>query len=170
MDLLERRRMMMSAGGGWKTYTLTNYHSSGQPTDMIDTGIRLYNMSEWELTATFTIDFPAGIVTNQVLFINANSTYPTVRLVRSSSGSTTYLGSMSTSTSGYNKTLTLTASWNKDDGGNATLIGSGINLSSTIAKSYSRYNTSTLILLRYLRNVIDVPTGTIHSLTIRYKE
>lgn len=166
MDLLERRRMMMSAGGGWKTYTLTDHTFPGTADQSLDTGLELYKMSEWELKVVFTATSSTSL---RVVKFGTGSYNYTLNVTTSSARiilSGSIHNAKSTDVSAVNNTLTLTASWKAGVEGSATLTGTGVNLSVPLLVNSPRDGT-----LNFFTPVGSTrPTGTIHSLTIRYKE
>lgn len=156
-DLLLRRRMMM-AGGGWKTYTLSRSFSGGS-IETVDTGIALYQKSEWSLTAVFTVT-SRPTTSFYPIRLSGWSVLPTVEL-----GSyLVRLGSVNQNENPAGTTFTLTASWKAGIGGSATISGGSVNLSNTIAANMQYANTLSL----FYSTGYALP-GTI-DITIKYKE
>ena len=152
------------SGGGWKTYTLVNHEIDG-PTTALDTGIALYQMREWELTASFTMTkLRTGIfasATDYILTVgNDTALLPQVR----AGSKRVYLGSTYEAVNTEGVTMTLTASWKAGVGGTASLTGGSVSLTGAIAGTQTSTDT-----FRVANNALDnSPKGTIHSLIIKY--
>ena len=181
MDLLERRRMMMAASGGvWKTYTLS-YTFTGVAGQEIDTGLKLYHFSAWQLTATFNGNVASSWGSSNTDFYPLSFQYvdrnninreaiPHVQLM---SGGVWVegVGPYYQGGSGFNKTFTLTASWESGTDAVVSLSGPNISLSGTATAPDYRYITGggSLVLFKKGGSSANYPTGTI-DITIKYKE